>query len=171
MIGRRKRPRRTGDKWAGIRDTPGAIVPSLVRERKRKKDAEPESTLQHLVNQALTRFGVFYFRLSENLLRKATDWTVGGWPDSPIILRLPYGVALLAPLELKREGETMEQKQLDMAHVIGTQLADNWTDAERYIHHARYMQDHISHLLSLYPPDPRYLNYGKSGKDSPLPPR
>lgn len=170
----RKRARRripASERYAGLADMPGAQVPRPVRERKRKEDAAPEAELQHSVNELLKRARRFQFRLSERTLERAGDWRVSGWPDSPMIIPLPYGVALFGGLELKREGEVMNPEQIALAPLINTQCTDKWDEAERYVHHVGWMAEYVRHLLERFPPCSPYLSYGPGGKTSPLPPR
>lgn len=149
----------------------GGNVPARVRERKRKEDAAPEAELQYDVNQLLKTANVFQFRLSERTLSRAADWRVGGWPDSPMIIPLPYGLALLGPLELKKDGEGMNQEQLALAPLINTQCTDRYSEAEAYVYHVRWMSDWIRDMMERYQPRSPYLDYGPDGKKTPLPPR
>lgn len=170
----RKRARRrvpAAERYAMIAKVPGTNVPDQVRERKRKEDAAPEAQLQHDVNSLLKAAGVFQFRLDERTLARAGNWRVAGWPDSPMIIPLPFGLALLAPLELKKEGEGMNREQLDLAPVINTQCTDKWSEAEAYVYHARWFADWIRGQMERYQPKSPYLQYGDDGKKSPLPPR
>jgi len=146
----RKRPK--GDKYALMREAQGVNVTNQVKPRTRVKGAEPEAILQADVSGYLHLANIFELRLSEHVYRKAADWTIAGWPDSPMIFRLPHGVALLAPLELKKEGEVMNPSQVAMAPIIGTQVADTWDKAEAYIKHAQYMAEYIRQLLRDNPP-------------------
>lgn len=165
---RRRRP--AAERYALVAKA-GGNVPPPVRERKRKEDAAPEAQLQHDVNELLKLLGLFQYRLSEQTLSRAHDWRVAGWPDSPIIITLPYGLALLGPLELKRVGEGMNPAQRALAPVINTQCTDQFSEAERYVYHVRWLADWIRAQMRINPPRSPYLDYGPDGKKSPLPVR
>jgi hypothetical protein len=169
----RKRARRripAAERYAIVAKA-GGNVPDPVRARKRKEDAAPEAELQHSLNSLLKAINLFQFRLSEQTLSRAQDWRTAGWPDSPMIIPLPFGLALLGPLELKREGEGMNPEQLALAPVINTQCTDKWSDAEKYVYHVRWFADWLRGQMERYQPRSPYLDYGPDGKKSPLPPR
>lgn len=148
---RRKRPRRMGDKFAIMRAAGVGNLPSLDKPRRGKKFADPEDILQEDVNQTLARAGQFHFRIPASVYHKAHDRSIAGWPDNPMITRLQPGLAILGPLELKRQGETLNDAQVEKQALIGTFEADNWPLAWAYINWFWKAVDHVRRLLDAYP--------------------
>jgi hypothetical protein len=132
--------KRRGDRFALMRDIPGVQVTRLTPKPKRIKGADPEAILQGQVNECIDKGGMYQFRISEHVLAHG-DSTVGGWPDSPIIMKVVPGMSLIFPLELKKRGQVLRPNQLDMQEQIGTVMADNWEDAWDFIRWAREMHD------------------------------
>ena len=153
MIGRRKRPRR-GDKFGIMRELGVGNRPPLDKPRRGKKFADPEDILQEEVNETLTRMGQFHFRIPASVYRKAHDSSIAGWPDNPMITRLQPGLSLLGPLELKRQGETLNDAQLEKQALMGTVEADNWPAAWGYIQWFRAATEHVRRLLTDRPLPP-----------------
>lgn len=130
---KRKRPRRKGDKFAIMRAAGVGNLPTLDKPRKGSKFADPEDILQEEVNETLSRAGQWYFRIPASVYHKAHDASIAGWPDNPMITKLMPGLALLGPLELKREGSTLNDAQVQKQALMGTVEADNWPAAYGYI--------------------------------------
>ena len=141
------KPKRRGDRHSLIRGVPGTITPPQYKKPPRVTGARPEAELQAMVNQLLDRMGVYYFRLSAQILSGHGDKSVGGWPDNPIIIPIAPGMSLIFPLELKKQGETMRPNQLEMAERIGTICADNWEDACRFIAWADQTAEKVRNLM------------------------
>ena len=150
----RRKLRPKGDKWAGLRTTPGAIVPALVEGRTAAKYADPEDILQNEVNNVLHEASRFQFRISANVYAHAGDDSIAGWPDSPLFERLAPGLALCGPMELKRVGETLNPSQLDMQRHLGTVEIDNWETAWAYMVWFWAMAESMKKYLALNPPPP-----------------
>jgi hypothetical protein len=148
-----KKPKRQGDRHEMLRNLDGTIVPPKYKKPIKDRSAPPESELQESVNKLLKKMGLYQFRLSAQLLSGHGDRSVGGWPDSPIIIKLAPGVSLIFPLELKKRGEVMRPNQLEMQDRIGTICADNLDDAIKYVYWAvsfaeqmkKALEDKIKH--------------------------
>lgn len=151
---RRKRPRRQGDKFDIMRAAGIGLLTNLDKPRRGKKFADPEDILQEEVNQILARAGQFHFRIPASVYHKAHDRSIAGWPDNPMITRLQPGLALLGPLELKREGETLSEVQVEKQALIGTFEADNWPLAYGYIQWYWKAVEHVRRLLDARPLPP-----------------
>lgn len=151
---RRKRPRRQGDKFDIMRAEGVGLLPTLDKPRRGKKFADPEDILQEDVNQTLARAGQFHFRIPASVYHKAHDRSIAGWPDNPMITKLQPGLALLGPLELKREGETLSEVQVEKQALLGTFEADNWPLAWAYIQWFWKTTELVRRLLAANPPPP-----------------
>lgn len=151
---RRKKPRKRGDKFDIMRAAGVGNLTSLDKPRKGKKFADPEDVLQNEVNEALDRSGQFHFRIPASVYQKAHDRSIAGWPDNPMITRLQPGLALLGPLELKRQGETLNEAQLEKQALMGTVEADSWVKAYDYIVWFRLAVEHVRGLLAKNPLPP-----------------
>lgn len=160
-----RRPKRKGDRHAILRAAGIGDLPPLFKPRTGKKFRDPEQILQDEVNEYLARANQFHFRLSAHVLAKAHDDSVTGWPDNPMITCLQPGLALLGPLELKKEGEPLSAGQVEKQTVLGTVRADNWTDAEAYIRWYWKAVEHVRRLLALNPPPPLPEDRQKAGVD------
>jgi len=151
---RRKRPRRQGDKFAIMRAAGVGNLPDLDKPRRGKKFADPEDILQEEVNQTLARANQFHFRIPASVYHKAHDRSIAGWPDNPMITKLQPGLALLGPLELKREGETLSDVQVEKQALLGTVEADTWAKAYGYITWYWKAVEHVRRLLDARPLPP-----------------
>lgn len=132
----------------------GANVTDAFRARVGAKFADPEDVLQAETNKFLKTINQFQFRLSANVTAKAGDWTVGGWPDSPLFLRLAPGLALCGPLELKKQGKDLEANQEEMRLHLGTVMADTSPAVEAYVYWFRDMAERTRAWLRDNPPPP-----------------
>jgi hypothetical protein len=146
-----RRPKRKGDRFDLMRAAEVGDVPPLYKPRRGSKFADPEDILQGQVNEALGRAGQFHFRLSAHVLDRANDSSVKGWPDNPMITKLQPGLALLGPLELKKEGRTLSAGQVEMQKHLGTVEADSWEKAWAYVLWFRASVDHVKRLLLANP--------------------
>jgi hypothetical protein len=151
---KRKRARRQGDKFAIMRAAGIGNLPALDKPRRGKKFADPEEVLQDEVNQTLVRAGQFFFRIPASVYHKAHDRSIAGWPDNPMITRLQPGLALMGPLELKREGETLSDVQVEKQALLGTYEADTWPKAWAYIQWYWKAVEHVRRLLLAQPLPP-----------------
>lgn len=166
MIARRRKPRK-GDRFALMRAEGVGTLPNLDKPRRGKKFADPEDVLQEEVNETLSRMGQFHFRIPASVYRRANDKSIAGWPDNPMITKLQPGLAILGPLELKREGETLHESQLEKQALMGTFEADNWPLAWAYIQWFRSAVDHVRQLLAKEPLPPLPAKPAEGGKESP----
>ncbi len=151
MIKPGKKPRRKGDRFAEMRAAGVGDLPPLYKAKKGSKFADPEEILQDQVNQLLDFKAQFQFRIPASVYQKANDKAITGWPDSPMITRLMPGLALLGPLELKREGKVMSEGQERLRPILGTISADNWDDAYAYICWYWAVLEHVKALLAANP--------------------
>jgi hypothetical protein len=71
-----------------------------------------------------------------------------------MITKLQPGLALLGPLELKRQGETLREAQVEKQALIGTFEADNWPLAYAYICWYWKAVEHVRRLLEARPLPP-----------------
>lgn len=149
-----KRPKRKGDRLDLMRAAGVGDLPPLYKARKGSKFADPEDILQNEVNEALLAAGQFQFRIPASVYHKANDKSITGWPDSPMITRLQPGLALLGPLELKREGKELSDGQKKLQPILGTVEADNWAAAWAYILWFRSAVEHVRALLQVHPLPP-----------------
>lgn len=151
---RKPKPRRKGDRLGIMRAAGVGDLPPLFKAKKGGKFADPEDILQEQVNEALDAMGQYQFRIPASVYSRANDESITGWPDSPMITRLQPGLAILCPLELKKEGKTLSDGQRKLQPILGTVEADNWEDAWAYIQWSRKAFDHVAMLLRTYPLPP-----------------
>lgn len=151
---KRTRPRPKGDRFGLMREANVGNLPTLVPKRTGKKYRDPEEILQGEVNDYLAISNQFHFRLSAHVLSKAHDDSVAGWPDNPLISRLQPGLALLGPLELKKQGEDLSAGQVQKQILMGTVVADKWETAESYIKWYWKALAHVRRLLDANPIPP-----------------
>ena len=149
-----KKPKRKGDRFDVMRAADLGTLPPLYKAKKGSKFADPEDILQDEVNQTLEAAGQFQFRIPASVYQKANDKSITGWPDSPMISRLQPGLALLGPLELKREGKELSDGQKRLQPILGTVEADSWPKAWAYIQWWWTAREHIRRLLQLHPMPP-----------------
>jgi hypothetical protein len=149
-----RKPKRRGDRFGEMRAAGVGNLPALDKPRRGKKFADPEDILQEDVNQTLSRAGQFHFRIPASVYHKAHDRSIAGWPDNPMITKLQPGLALLGPLELKREGETLSDVQVEKQSLLGTYEADTWPKAWGYIQWYWKAVEHVRRLLEARPLPP-----------------
>jgi hypothetical protein len=146
-----RKPKRRGDRFGLMRAADVGNLPDLFKPKKGSKFADPEEILQDTVNQALEAAGQYQFRIPASVYQRANDKSITGWPDSPMITRLQPGLALLGPLELKKEGKTLSDGQAKLQPILGTVEADNWPAAWAYILWFRSAVEHVRRLLQVNP--------------------
>lgn len=151
---RRKARLNKGDKYSEMRALGVGALPAEFKARTGGKFADPEDILQGQTNDLLKAIGQYHFRLSANLLAKAGDASVGGWPDNPMLIRLAPGLFLGGPLELKRSGHDLRANQEEMRLRIGTVMADRFEPAEAYVYWFRDMAERFRAWLRDNPPPP-----------------
>ncbi len=150
---RRAARKNKGPKY-GLMAGTGANLPPEFRARVGAKFADPEDVLQGETNDFLKAINQFQFRLSANVYRAAGDSSIGGWPDSPMFIRLAPGLALCGALELKKPGNSLEKNQEDMRAHLGTVMADTFPAVEAYAHWFRAMGETFRAHLRANPPPP-----------------
>lgn len=146
-----RKPKRRGDRFGEMRALGVGDLPPLFKAKRGSKFADPEETLQNEVNEALLAAGQYQFRIPASVYQRANDKSITGWPDSPMITRLQPGLALLGPLELKKEGKTLSDGQARLQPILGTVEADNWPAAWSYILWFRSATEHVRRLLQVNP--------------------